>query len=164
MVSRPIVAYFPPPVRIEPFGPSHAAAFDRLNRAWLVDHGLLEPADEVHLSDPHGSILNAGGQILVAVENEEVVGTCAILPHGPGTAEIVKLTVAPAARGQGLGRKLLDACLAWAREHDIARVTLLSSTRLGSALKLYEAMGFERRPLPADQPYATADVYMEISL
>ena len=33
-------------VKIESFRPEHTAAFEALNRAWLVGHGLLEPADE----------------------------------------------------------------------------------------------------------------------
>lgn len=151
-------------MQIETFRSEHASAFDALNRAWLVDHDLLEPADEEHLTDPWNSILTPGGQIFVAIRDEEVLGTCAIAPHGPGVAEIVKLAVAPAARGQGLGRRLVEACLAHAREHGIRRVVLLSSTRLGSALKLYVALGFQHRPLPADIPYATADVYMELDL
>jgi len=163
-------------IRIEVFQPEHAPAFDALNRAWLVDHGLLEPADEEHLTDPWNSILVPGGQIFVAIRDEEVIGTCAVVPQhlvplprngdtpGGRVAEIVKLVVAPAARGQGLGRRLVAACLAHARQHGVRRVVLLSSTRLGSALKLYEAMGFQHRPLPPDIPYATADVYMEMEL
>jgi hypothetical protein len=33
-----------------------------------------------------------------------------------------------------------------------------------SALRLYESLGFERRPLPEGVPYETADVYMELLL
>lgn len=41
---------------------------------------------------------------------------------------------------------------------------LLSSTKLLPALKLYESLGFRQRPLPDGQPYATADVCMELAL
>jgi hypothetical protein len=41
---------------------------------------------------------------------------------------------------------------------------LRSSSKLAAALRLYETIGFERKPLPADQPYATPDVYMELEL
>jgi ribosomal protein S18 acetylase RimI-like enzyme len=44
------------------------------------------------------------------------------------------------------------------------RVVLVSNSRLGPAIRLYEGMGFQHRPLPADVPYATADVYMELDL
>jgi len=43
-------------------------------------------------------------------------------------------------------------------------VVLVSSSRLQAALRLYERMGFVPAPLPADVPYATADVFMERSL
>jgi hypothetical protein len=46
----------------------------------------------------------------------------------------------------------------------VGRVVLVSSTRLGAALRLYEKLGFEHRPPPAVQAYATADVYMELEL
>jgi putative acetyltransferase len=151
-------------VRIEVFRAEHASAFEALNRAWLVDHGLYEAPDEEQLADPWGAIIARGGQIFVALQDSEVFGSCAIIPHGPGTFELAKLAVAPTARGRGLGRRLVEACLVHARLRDMRRVVLVSSSRLEPALKLYQALGFQRRPLPADVPYATADVYMELDL
>lgn len=151
-------------VRIETFRAEHARAFDALNRAWLVEHGLLEPPDEDQLADPWGEILTRGGQIFIAVRQQEVLGTCAVVPHGPGVFELAKLAVAPAARGHGLGRRLVDACLVYARERQSRRIVLVSSSRLAAALKLYESVGFQHRPLPPDVPYATADVYMELEI
>jgi putative acetyltransferase len=151
-------------VVIDTFRPEHAAAFDALNRAWLIAYELLEPGDELQLTDPTGQILAGGGQIFVAVEDDIVVGTCAVVPHGPGAFEVAKLAVAPAARGRNLGRALVEACLAYAKQHRARHAVLLSSSRLGAALKLYEQLGFRHAPLPAATPYATADVYMELEL
>jgi ribosomal protein S18 acetylase RimI-like enzyme len=151
-------------IEIVTFRPEHAAAFDALNRDWLVAHDLLEPADEPHLRDPVGRILAPGGQIYVALDGETVIGTCAAVPHGPGSFEVAKLAVAAAARGQGVGRRLVDACLDYARRQGATEAVLVSSTRLGAALRLYERMGFRRAPLPAALPYATADVYMTMEL
>jgi hypothetical protein len=64
---------------IEVYQPVHAQVFDALNRAWLVGNGLLEPADEPHLTNPDETIIAAGGQIFVAIEDGMVVGTCADL-------------------------------------------------------------------------------------
>lgn len=149
---------------IEPFRSEHAQAFDALNRAWLLEHGLLEPPDERQLADPWGEIIGPGGQIFVAVRQHEVVGTCAVIPHGLGVLELAKLAVAPAAQGQGLGRRLVEACLAYANRRHMRRIVLVSNSRLGTALHLYETVGFQHRPLPADVQYATADVYMELDL
>ncbi|HEX5386424.1 MAG TPA: GNAT family N-acetyltransferase [Gemmatimonadales bacterium] len=151
-------------VVIDTFRPEHAAAFDSLNRAWLTAYDLLEPVDELHLTDPAGAILAHGGQIFVALEDDVVIGTCGVVPHGPGTFEVVKLTVAPTARGRGIARELVDACLAYAVQQRARQVVLVSNSRLQAALRLYERLGFRYAPMPAAMPYATADVYMELEL
>jgi putative acetyltransferase len=152
------------PYQIVPFRPAHAGAWYALNRAWLDEHRLYEPADEIQLADPAGAILGIGGAIFIALRGDEVVGTAAIAPHGLHELELIKLTVHESARGAGLGRRLADRCLTHARALGAARVVLVSSSRLGAALKLYESMGFEHRPMPNDVPYATADVYMALDL
>jgi putative acetyltransferase len=149
---------------IDTFRAEHAGAFAALNRAWLVQHGLLEQADEEQLADPWGHILTPGGQIFVVLRNGEVLGTCAVVPHEPGVVELAKLAVDPAAQGQGLGRRLIEACLRHARAQGARRVVLESSSRLGAALRLYEAFGFVRRPMPPGPQYITADIYMELEL
>lgn len=149
---------------VVPFRAEHARAFYDLNRAWLDEHALYEQADEDQLADPWTHILDAGGAIFVALLGSEVVGTAAVVPHGPGEAEIAKLTVAEPARGRGLGRRLAETCLEHARAMSVRRVMLVSSSKLGAALRLYESMGFEHRTPPAPLAYATADVYMEKEL
>jgi putative acetyltransferase len=151
-------------VVIDTFRPEHAAAFDSLNRAWLTAYDLLEAADEPHLTDPAGQILAHGGQIFVALQDEAVVGTCAVVPHGPVAFEVAKLAVAPTARGRGIGRELVDACLGYAQQRGARQAVLVSNSRLEAALRLYEQLGFRYAPLPATMPYATADVYMELEL
>jgi ribosomal protein S18 acetylase RimI-like enzyme len=147
-------------VRIEDFRPEHAARFEALNRAWLVEHELIEAADEPQLTQPVETIIDPGGAILVALDGDEVIGTCAIMPHGADEFELVKLAVTPSARGRGIGRQLIEACLKLARQRGARRVDLLSSSKLGGAVRLYERAGFRHAPLPPHNPYTTADVYM----
>lgn len=151
-------------VRIEPFRREHSAAFDELNRDWLVKHNLLEPPDEEQLADPWTHILNPGGQVFVALEGAEVLGTCAVAPQHNGSWELVKLAVSASARGKGIGRRLVEECLRYARERGVPRVVLLSNSQLHSAVKLYESLGFQHRPVPPDSHYVTADIYMELEL
>ena len=152
------------PWEIVPFRDEHAEAFYALNRAWLDEHGLFEPVDEAQLVDPTGSILAIGGAIFVALDGDAVIGTAAVIPHGPGELELAKLTVDVPARGRGLARRLTEVCLAHARREGARRLVLVSSTRLSAALRLYESLGFVRRPVPDTVPYETADVYMELEL
>jgi ribosomal protein S18 acetylase RimI-like enzyme len=146
------------------FRDEHSAAFYALNRAWLDEHELYEPPDEAQLTDPEGTILALGGVIYVALEGTGVVGTAALIPHGPGEMELVKLAVHPSARGRGIARRLTEICLAHARREGARRIVLVSNSRLTAALRLYESVGFVHRPVPDTVPYQTADVYMELEL
>ena len=152
------------PIQIVPFEAQHGSAFYSLNRRWLDEHGLFEPHDEAQLADPGGEILSEGGAIFVALRGRDVVGTAAVIPHGPWEVELAKLAVTESERGAGLGRRLVERCLDHVNESGVARVVLVSSSKLGAALRLYESMGFVHRPLPSELPYATADVYMELDL
>ena len=60
-------------------------------------------------------------------------------------AEVAKLRlflVEPAARGTGLGRKLLEACLTYAREKGYRRMVLWTHASHQAACALYAAYGF----------------------
>jgi putative acetyltransferase len=151
-------------IEIRQFRPSDAPVVAALNRAWLDQYGLLVAPDELFLMDPGGKIVGRGGAIFVAVRGEEVVGTSSMVPVAPGVIELVKLAVAADAQGQGVGRRLIEVSLDFAQQLGASRVTLISNSKLEAALRLYERFGFQRLPLPADQPYATADIYMELSL
>lgn len=141
----------------------HHARFVELNRAWLVEHALLEHADLEQLDDPERHFLAPGGAIFVALVGETVVGTAAVVPHGPGEWEIAKVAVDPAMRGRGIGRRLVERCVATARAGGAGRLVLVSSHKLAAAVAMYERMGFVHRPMPATT-YATADICMELEL
>jgi ribosomal protein S18 acetylase RimI-like enzyme len=151
-------------VEIVPFRAEHGAAFYALNRAWLNEHGLYEPPDEVQLADPRGAIIDIGGALFIAERGTEVLGTAAVVPHGDGEVELAKLTVSEHARGLGLGRRLAEHCISHARGMGVQRVVLVSSTKLGAAVRLYESMGFVHDAPPEVLPYATADVFMSHKL
>lgn len=135
-------------------------AFKGLNLPWLEAHGLLEPIDLDYLDDPEGKVLAGGGQIFFALRGETILGTAAAIRTSSRAVELAKLGVAPAARGQGIGRALTEAVLAFAREGGAAEVTLSTNTALVEAIHLYESMGFRHAPMPAEVRYATANVYM----
>ena len=151
-------------VEIVTYRPELAEDFARLNREWLEKYFTVEPLDEEYLSDPEGHIMQPGGEIFFAVEGNRVIGTCAAIPQKDGTIELAKLAVTPAAQGRGLGRALSVAVIEFARSRQPNGVYLVSSTRLGPALRLYETLGFRHLPFPWPPPYTDADVYMELDL
>jgi GNAT superfamily N-acetyltransferase len=56
------------------------------------------------------------------------------------------LAVAPAARGRGAGRALVEACIERARRDGKSRLSLLTTANMESAHRLYERLGFHRSP------------------
>lgn len=151
-------------VEIARYRAEHAVRFEALNRAWLEEFGLMEDSDAAQIADPQRHFLDKGGEIFVALERGEVVGTCAAVPHGADEYEIAKLAVDPACRGQGIARLLVEHAMRYIRSTGVSRIILVSNSQLQPALRLYESLGFSYLPVPDVREYQTADIYMELLL
>lgn len=95
-----------------------------------------------HLSDEFSV---AGSVYFVLEKNDQVMGGGGIYPTEnlpPGTCELVKLYLSPAARGLGYGRLLLEKCLEAAIHLGYRTVYLESMPELTIAIPLYERTGF----------------------
>lgn len=152
------------PLRIETFRPELAEAFGRLNRAWIERLFAIEPADELVLHDPFGQVIAPGGEIFFARLDSEIVGTAAAVVHTVETFELAKMAVDPACQGRGIGFRLGQAVIEYARGTGAREIILLTNSRLAGAIRLYERLGFLHRPLPPATDYARADVYMTLPL
>lgn len=139
------------------------ADFKRLNLEWLDKYGLTEQHDIDILDNPREAIIDPGGYIFLAMEDDKVVGTAGLYPESPSVLELVKMTVDPAYRGRGISKLLLEHCLEQAHQKGAEQIILFSSSKLQAALTLYEKYGFRKVPV-VDSPFLTADVKMELSL
>ena len=74
--------------------------------------------------------------------------------------------VTPDARGAGVGRALLDAVAAWARDRGLERLVLSVTTTNDGARRFYETCGFvdtgERSPLREGSELRTARFEKEL--
>lgn len=151
-------------IKIVPFENTHAAAFKQLNLEWLEAYGLFEPADLQYLDKPLSNIIEQGGRILMAITDNGVIGTCAIIIETSNTAELAKLAVSPDAQGKGVGRMLAKESIKEARKMGLKKIFLVSNKKLNRAIQLYESFGFKHMPIPKDTIYKTADIYMELQI
>jgi putative acetyltransferase len=86
-----------------------------------------------------------GSAYFVALRDDELVGGGGIFPTEglpEGTCELVKMYLRKDARGTGLGKKLIDTSLSWAKEQGYNNVYLETMPELKPALKVYEKFGF----------------------
>ena len=79
-----------------------------------------------------------------------LVGCIGILGREDGAAQLRWFLVHPAARGHGLGRRLLDEALLFCRARGYASVYLWTVTGLDASARLYTAAGFR---LAAQTPF-----------
>jgi GNAT superfamily N-acetyltransferase len=95
---------------------------------------------------------------IVAEEGGALVGTVLLYPAGAAVArpggtpvtlewpEVRLLAVAPAARGKGVARRLMEECIRLARAAGAPALTLHTADIMAAAMRLYERMGFVRAP------------------
>lgn len=87
----------------------------------------------------------------IAEQDGERVG-CVFCVRGPdeGTAKLRLLLMHPSGRGQGLGGRLVDTCLSFAREAGYKRMVLWTNSPLVAARHIYLARGFK---LTSEEPH-----------
>ena len=150
-------------IEIINYSDEYADDFKQLNLGWLNKYNLAESHDLQIINDPKGTILDRGGYIYLAKERDNIVGTAGIANDGNNVFELVKMSVAPAFHGRGIGKTLLEKCLDKARNLKANKIFLYSNTQLTTAIALYKKYGFVHVDA-SNSPLVTADVKMELYL
>ena len=147
-------------VIIIPFSAELKEEIKVLNLEWLKKYFRVEAKDELMLSDPQGEIIDKGGMIFYAKYNNKIVGTVSLLKIDETTFELSKMAVTDGVQGLGIGKKLMEHCIAVAQQKALKKLILYSNRKLLPAIYLYEKFGFEEGSLEAGN-YERADIKME---
>lgn len=117
-------------------------------------HGILyareygfDPTFEAYVAGPLAGFVISPKQrerIWIARYNGRIVGCIAIVAATEEIAQLRWFLVDPVVRGLGLGRRLLDESIRFARESGYSSIILWTVDALDAAAHLYRSAGFVR--------------------
>jgi ribosomal protein S18 acetylase RimI-like enzyme len=107
---------------------------------------LLELADE---PGPLASYIHKG-EVLAASEVGTVVGLALLAPAGPDALEIKNLAVRVDRQGTGIGRALVEACVAHCKGRGVRRIVVATAAADVDNLRFYQRVGFRMLRIQRD--------------
>ncbi|MEM1436861.1 MAG: bifunctional helix-turn-helix transcriptional regulator/GNAT family N-acetyltransferase [Pseudomonadota bacterium] len=152
-------------MRLTTFDERYQPAFRQLNLEWIEQHWTPEAADFEALDDPFGKILDPGGYIVMALDGDCPVGTCALIPRVASEREfeLAKMCVSERCKGLGVGEQLGRAVIAEAHRRGAMALYLETNRKLVPAIALYRKLGFQEIAAQSS-PYQRANVFMRLEL
>lgn len=123
----------------------------------------LYPAENVYALDV-SSLAQPNVLFAVARADDGAPLGCAAVVVTPDFGEVKRMYVRPAARGQGVARRLLDTLETAARARGCPSLMLETGPTQPEALALYERLGYKYRGPFGDYPADPLSVFMAKTL
>jgi putative acetyltransferase len=152
------------------------AAIQELLREYISWWAEVEPEDfaqaptfldwEKEMTTLPGVYIPPAGRLLLAMQDGQPAGCVFLKGHDPTTAELKRLYVRPAFRGQNIGWQLVKLLIDEARQSGYQRIVLDTHISMKKAQAIYEALGFRVVSTPDDIPDTLKPfiVFMEYNL
>lgn len=139
-----------PDLLIVPYDDTLEGVFADLWVPWLKQMTGNDPehSDMPAVINPSQFYSELGGAVYFALMDGTPVGVVAVKMLTPRTYEFCKLVVQEKARGNGLGRMLVEKCIDFVKSRHGSALYLQSFNKLDVALKMYKSMGFASCPPP----------------
>jgi ribosomal protein S18 acetylase RimI-like enzyme len=139
-------------ITIVPYKEEYKEYIKTLNYEWIEKYFFIEPKEE---------ILDKGGEIFFALDDDAVIGTASLLKVNNEEYELAKMAVTEKYKGLGIGKMLMEHCIDEAKKLDAKKLTLVSNTKLDAAIHVYRKYGFVEIPLPKEIHYERGNIMME---
>ena len=111
--------------------------------AWL-NLDLCFQNFEKELAELPGAYAPPGGRLLLALDDNELAGCVALRRLNDNVCEMKRLFLRPQFHGRGLGRELAERIIEAGRAIGYQKMRLDTlSEQMGSAIRLYRALGFQ---------------------
>ena len=101
----------------------------------------------------------------IAEKDGEIVGSVFLVKESPKSNTVAKLRllyVEPSARGLGIGKRLVDECLRFARQAGYKKMVLWTQSELPAARHLYQTAGFRLVKHKKHRSWGREDLVSEI--
>ena len=150
-------------IELVPYKREYQNVFKELNESWIREFFKMEAKDYESLLHPKRTILDKGGEIVVALLSGQPVGVCALIKmdHPDYDFELAKMGVAEEARGKGIGYLLGQEIINKAKRRGARNIFVESNTILAPAISLYRKLGFKEIP-GKPSPYERSNIQMLI--
>jgi len=149
---------------IDLFKEEYKLDFKALNLQWIKKYFRVEEEDRKILENPKSYVIDRGGQIFFAINDGKAIGTAAMVLVEESIFELSKMAVDPNYQGLGIGRRIVDQCIKFAKYHKAQEIFLITNDKLLPALELYRSSGFELDENYDDNRYERGNTKMKLSL
>ena len=111
-------------ITIVPYKDEYKEYIKSLNYEWLNKYFAVEPTDVIQLSNPQEEILDKGGKIFFALDDDDVIGTASLLKVNDDEYELAKMAVTEKYQHAGIGKMLMTHYIEEVKKLNAKKITL----------------------------------------